>query len=326
MKKKAIISYIVLAAALAVLALTVSLTMGRTYTVRVDLDMFSDSAEDLRVEFEDDVDSVELIDRRAEDGQLLLTFRGVHRGRFFVSVTDSGDMGYYDVFYVHPLNIITHGYYFGRFDGDRVIPACVTAYLIILLAGMIVKYRIDMRRNMYQYRNIRDMGLILFLGVICLHQSLQLIRYNGLLWTLQSTRSACSMAAVFLLPVSFIISAIVTVSNVILMKREGKTWRNMLGCIVGVLYCAGMLLPRIVSQLLEWSPAIDMHNERAIGHYIEIAVEGVVFSIVFYLVCVLIATIILGLKSARHVPKSDKDYILILGCKVRRDGTLTADI
>ncbi len=42
-----------------------------------------------------------------------------------------------------------------------------------------------------------------------------------------------------------------------------------------------------------------------------------------YLECVFIGTCILAIKSARHIPKFDKDAIIILGCKIREDGTLT---
>ena len=39
--------------------------------------------------------------------------------------------------------------------------------------------------------------------------------------------------------------------------------------------------------------------------------------------CVLAGAIICGIKAARHVPATEADYILILGCRFRRDGTLT---
>jgi uncharacterized SAM-binding protein YcdF (DUF218 family) len=52
-------------------------------------------------------------------------------------------------------------------------------------------------------------------------------------------------------------------------------------------------------------------------------VEALVYVIVVYLECILIATIIIAIKAARHVPAFDKDYILILGCQIKKDGTLT---
>ena len=51
--------------------------------------------------------------------------------------------------------------------------------------------------------------------------------------------------------------------------------------------------------------------------------EGLIFSIDAYLECILIGTIITGIKTARYVPKFNKDFIIINGCQIRKDGTLT---
>ena len=42
-----------------------------------------------------------------------------------------------------------------------------------------------------------------------------------------------------------------------------------------------------------------------------------------YLECILLATVILAVKAARHVPPFDREYVLILGSQINRDGTLT---
>ena len=323
MKRRVLIFFILLAAALAVLNLVCSAVFGRTYMFQADARYLNASEEDLTISYEEDADCVELIDRQFEDGVLSLTFRGVHPGRVFVVVSGPEGISWTVLLYVHPMNNITEGNYFGMYTGARVVPDSTTLFLAALLVCMILKYRRDMQRNMYQYRNIRDMGLILFLALLLVNQILQLTAYRGLITTIRSTMSSVQMAAYILLPVSFIGSAVVTVSNLVLLRREGRTWRNMLGCIIGVLYCLGMLLPFILGELLQRSTVIDVHNEQGAALYVEMAIEGIIFTIVVYLACVLAATIILGVKSARHIPKFDKDYILILGCKVRRDGTLT---
>ncbi|MBQ9464875.1 MAG: hypothetical protein IJU67_06305 [Lachnospiraceae bacterium] len=149
MKKKAIVFYIILAAALAAVTLAVCVTFGRTNTMQVHIGP-DISDDEVNIILEDDTGSLELTDRRLEDGVLSLTVRGVRQGRAFASVQVSGDSRHYDVLYVHPFGIVTRGYYFGRFNGDPVVPACAAVFLAALLAGMIVKYRRDMFRNMYQ--------------------------------------------------------------------------------------------------------------------------------------------------------------------------------
>jgi uncharacterized SAM-binding protein YcdF (DUF218 family) len=37
----------------------------------------------------------------------------------------------------------------------------------------------------------------------------------------------------------------------------------------------------------------------------------------------IIATLYCNIKAANHIPEFDKDYIIILGCKIKEDGTLT---
>ena len=41
-----------------------------------------------------------------------------------------------------------------------------------------------------------------------------------------------------------------------------------------------------------------------------------------YFECLLAATVIRALKAGRHEPAYDKDYVVILGCRIRPDGTL----
>ena len=53
------------------------------------------------------------------------------------------------------------------------------------------------------------------------------------------------------------------------------------------------------------------------------AVTNTILVAVSYLECILLGTIILTVKAARRIPAFDKDYILILGCKIRGDGSLT---
>ena len=48
-----------------------------------------------------------------------------------------------------------------------------------------------------------------------------------------------------------------------------------------------------------------------------------IYTIVTYLECVLAGTVIVSLKAARNIPAFDMDYILILGCQIQSDGTLT---
>ena len=49
---------------------------------------------------------------------------------------------------------------------------------------------------------------------------------------------------------------------------------------------------------------------------------SVLTMMITYLECVLFSTCVLGIKSAKRIPNFDKDYIIILGCGLNKDGTL----
>ena len=50
--------------------------------------------------------------------------------------------------------------------------------------------------------------------------------------------------------------------------------------------------------------------------------QCVYFTVYTYFECILIGSVVSGLRAARHVPAPVQDYILILGCGFRKDGTL----
>ena len=66
-----------------------------------------------------------------------------------------------------------------------------------------------------------------------------------------------------------------------------------------------------------------MHYERGFGRFLELFLENTVSAYVAYLECILIGTIIVAIIAARRIPAFDKDYIIIHGCQIRKDGSLT---
>ena len=124
-------------------------------------------------------------------------------------------------------------------------------------------------------------------------------------------------------PIAFIVSIYVAASNIQLMKKEGRNWRNMLGLMLGIFVCFCTVFPFALSEMLQRSNVIDVHNERGMALYVEMAVTNGILVAVSYLECILLGSVILSLKAAKKVPAFDKDYILILGCQIREDGSLT---
>ena len=81
-----------------------------------------------------------------------------------------------------------------------------------------------------------------------------------------------------------------------------------------------------VALVLGWGLAFFLHSRNFSGSEWEGRLWTTlcnVYSTVFaYFECMLIGAVICGVKAAKHEPNIDADYILILGCRFRRGGTL----
>lgn len=304
------------------------LLTGRTYTVRLPLSDFSKEA-DLtadEIELTDASDGAfaELTEKTVEDGVLLLRFRGKAPGkaRFTASCNDRDRL--FNI-YVHPGNLITYDNFFGRMTGDIVIPIAATVFLAAAVGWLILRYRANVKYSIYRYRNVLQLGLIIFTVFFALTTLPMLISYRGLMQTMTHFTASVSQLSGVLLTPAFIMSILITVSNVKLIRKEGRNWRNLLGTFLGAALLVLTLFPSALGEFLQRVDpnVIDVHYENGAALYIERFTESSISLFAAYLETVLIATIATAVKAARHEPAYDKDYMLILGCQLMPDGTLT---
>lgn len=312
---------ILLGLALALFCLGYLTVRGRTMVVDVPL---ADGPQDIQAyTVTVESDNLSVTDQKIRDGVLRLTLRGEKPGATFIEV-DRGDTAIFlERFLIHPTHLITRDTYFGECTGGRVVPIAVALYVAVLFVSLLRRYRADVRRDMYQYRNVLELGVLVLLGAVLLDQTLTAVRYSSVVEAVYAVLNSVRGISIFTLPAAFVLSILITISNLRLMRREGRTWRNMLGCILGVLLCLSTLLPDAMSYYFQFiNMVIDVHNERSIWMYLEMGVEQTIVVIVAYLECILIGTILFGLKAARHVPPYDREYMMILGSQIRADGTL----
>ena len=260
---------------------------------------------------------------KIKDGKLELTFQSESRGKVFFEVEGPNDFFYMDVIYVHRFNIMTINSYMGYTRGSRVIPITGLLFLLTLLVFNITEYRKRMKESMYQYENVRALSWIIFDTMLIVNQVMFVFSDQALTQSLKGAMSSASSIAMTVFPLAFILSILVCISNIRLMMKEGRTWRNMLGVIMGAAICIGTIIPQVLSAWLNSNLFSEMHNEKSAWLYVEMLITNLVLVMVSYLECILIGTIIMTVKAARKVPSFDKDYILILGCQIRKDGTLT---
>ena len=320
MKKSTLL---IIAVILAVTCAAVILAMGRSYTVKVMAVPDAETVDDISVEIEEGAECAEITGVRLENGMLRIDLRSKNPGKVWINAYCRGEAFWMGRIIVHRSGIITYQTFFGDCRGSRVISIAVAIYIALLLYSFVKRYREGMAESLYQYRNVKYLSLIIYFGALLLGQLLYIYRGDGLDRIASNLLDASSLLSIFALPVAFVVSIAVTISNIRLMQREGRSVRNMLACILGILICLGTLFPTLLGAYLQRAEFVDVHNQNSPAPYIEMAVEDGITAVLTYLECVLLGTIILGIKAARAVPAFDKDYILILGCKVKSDGSLT---
>ena len=199
---------------------------------------------------------------------------------------------------------------------DDVIFAIVLYILsIIFIVYLIRKYRFRMKRSIYSYSNARLLGLIVFL-ICSTTLNISLFIYdltygyhgsvNGIIESVSSNAYTFSM---LMFPLAIILTVLMTISNLKLVKEEGRSFSNMLGIILG-----GFINIATVSVIL--------FSGLNINNVFFLALCDLFAIFIAYIECVFIGTCVLGVKAAKHIPEFDKDAILILGCHVLDDGSL----
>jgi len=298
--------------------------VGNEYTyIRSDFGTNVDKVTDVYVfEPESERGMVDIVSWENRDKYAEIKLRSVNPGRVFIMIKGERSQTLL-IFHVHKNGVITADRFFGDCTGSNAVITAILIYLVALGICFVIKFRESMKESLYKYDNILYIGLIAFDIYLIYSQVCALVNKNGINGALMTSVSAAQSIVMFTAPVVFIATILVTVSNIQLIRKEGRTWRNMLGLILGVILGIGCLLPYFIWLWMFYTDVIDTHYERGFGRFFEMFLENTVSSYVFYLECILLGTIIIAVKAAKHIPAFDKDYIIIHGCQIRKDGTLT---
>ena len=125
---------------------------------------------------------------------------------------------------------------------------------------------------------------------------------------LDSAKSYILFSSPFLL----LFSIALCVSNISLIRHEGRRLVNVLGIILSFLMVGGLLF-------------ILLFDYYAAGSQREIMLHDLVSNLFaawyLYFECMIVGVIVADAIVARYEPEPDKDFIIILGCGIRKDGT-----
>ena len=121
--------------------------------------------------------------------------------------------------------------------------------------------------------------------------------------------------AVISCPILLIFAIAVSISNISLVRHEGFKPINLLGIISGLIYIAGFVILIMITTR-------DFSGSEA--EYRIVSSINIALSFTFsYLVCMLLSTINCSFMATRYKLDYNQDYIIILGCAIRKDGTPT---
>ena len=128
-----------------------------------------------------------------------------------------------------------------------------------------------------------------------------------------ATQAANNFVSWAILPVAFI-GLFISASNFVLLRREGVGFTNLLGVIASLIFGLALLGLWIFRNYIA-----DLFTSYVLLMFTDSALSG----IVAYAIALFLGTCLVALLAARHVPSFPRDYLIILGCALRKDGTPT---
>ena len=197
-------------------------------------------------------------------------------------------------------------------------------YGITIYTGLMFLFFLWLRKqrekdDYYSYKTITALASILFFGAVFLVYlfcsvmvTVWLKNLNVKVMTLLTSNA---MTVLTLVATPFVISFAIAMahSNISLMKNEGKKLKNMYGIFASILLFIG-------TGVVLFLFIMNMNRGRddyAIA--IIYSICSACFTVFQYM---LAASIITGITAAYRKVDYDKDYIIILGCAIKKDGTL----
>ncbi len=190
----------------------------------------------------------------------------------------------------------------------------------VMLVQLIRAFFRQIRYNPYSYNTIYYCGFSLFLFFILVTYTVITVKtvtdpdsVRGISLVFQLLNSARQYMLITF-PFILAFSIALCVSNIELIRHERRRLVNLLGIILSVLLIAGEVFIYRFDYYVSGSLRQIMIHEF---------VSNTFAAIYLYCECMLIGTIAAGAIAARYEPEPDKDYLIILGCGLRRDGTPT---
>lgn len=179
----------------------------------------------------------------------------------------------------------------------------------------------SMHVTLYRFRNVMFLAGILFFTSMAfflgISAGISTLRGNppakiGINWFLKDFVRLFIYSSV---PILSVLVLLMAISNLSLIRHEGRRIRNVMGSALGFAYLAGTFVIWLLARLF---PASDPEA----FHFFRDLLLPVCSCILSYLECVMSGIALMGWIASRQKPGYDKDFIIILGCSISKKGSL----
>ena len=205
------------------------------------------------------------------------------------------------------------------FNGQEALFPMLALILFAVLVCFVISFIIKFREGDFSYSMAVLGGLILYI----LGSLLIMIIYciSERFWPTSFSMLNSLLVEVGMLfpivtsPAMLILAIALGVSNIWLIRHEGFGLHNLFGALLGAVIIGGYIAILIV--------CFQAGQSDYVAIWLSLAMMTTFSYIMCYLECMLFSTMICAVLSTRYRPPYDKEYIIILGCAIRRDGTPT---
>ncbi len=192
-------------------------------------------------------------------------------------------------------------------------------YFALVAFFMLRAFIVQIHYNPYSYNSIYYMGFglfMLFIFISWLRMTFAIVShvdiYINSAINILSMMAASAQTYMFIsIPFVFIYSIFLIVSNIVLIKKEGKRFSNFLGILLALVLMAGEMFIYVNGDFSGSEFEMRIHE----------MIANSLAAIYLYFECMIIGAIIVNSMTARYEPRHNKDFIIILGCAIRDDGT-----
>jgi len=117
-----------------------------------------------------------------------------------------------------------------------------------------------------------------------------------------------------------ILCLLMAISNISLILHEGRKLKNVVGTLLEFSFILGTIAVYTLTEILGRTGILDNANGfvKFIGNFLPLWL----FCLIDYFECLSLGIIIMGFIAAKQKPAYDKDFIIIPGCSINKDGGL----